>query len=57
MTSNIAIARGALDNIPPIALASSRWFLVFLVFLPFVYSTLIKKKKNLLRKNFLNYFF
>ena len=45
MTSNIAIARGALDNIPPIALASSRWFLVFLVFLPFVYSTLIKKKK------------
>ena len=41
MTSNIAIARGALDNIPPIALASSRWFLVFLVFLPFVYSTLI----------------
>ena len=56
MTSNIAIARGALDNIPPIALASSRWFLVFLVFLPFVYSTLIKKK-NLLRKNFLNYLF
>ena len=56
MTSNIAIARGALDNIPPIALASSRLFLVFLVFLPFVYSTLIKKK-NLLRKNFLNYFF
>ena len=52
MTSNIAIARGALDNIPPIALASSRWFLVFLVFLPFVYSTLIKKKKFIKKEFF-----
>ena len=32
MTSNIAIARGAFENIPPVALACSRWLLVFLVF-------------------------
>ncbi|MEL0125293.1 MAG: EamA/RhaT family transporter, partial [Alphaproteobacteria bacterium] len=31
MTSNIAIARGALGNIPPISLAFSRWLLVFLI--------------------------
>ena len=47
MTSNIAIARGALGNISPVALASSRWMLVFLVFIPFVYQSILKKKKYL----------
>lgn len=44
MTSNIAIAKGALGNIPPVALAFWRWFFVFLFILPFVYSELKKKK-------------
>ncbi len=44
MTSNIAIAKGALGNIPPVALAFWRWFFVFLFVLPFVYSELKKKK-------------
>ncbi len=47
MTSNIAIARGAFGNIPPVALASSRWLLVFLVFFPFIYHSILKKKKYL----------
>ena len=45
MTSNIAIARGAFENIPPVALACSRWLLVFLVFFPFIYKSILKKKK------------
>ena len=56
MTSNIAIARGALGNIPPVALASSRWMLVFLVFIPFVYQSILKKKKYL-KKEFWKLFF
>ena len=45
MTSNLAIARGALGNIPPVTLACSRWLIVFLIFFPFVYQTIQKKKK------------
>ncbi|WP_440694753.1 DMT family transporter [Candidatus Pelagibacter sp. HIMB109] len=45
MTSNIAIARGALGNIPPISLAFSRWLLVFLIIFPFIYQSIFKKKK------------
>ena len=45
MTSNIAIARGAFENIPPVALACSRWLLVFLVFFPFIYKSILRKKK------------
>jgi len=56
MTSNIAVARGALGNIPPVALACSRWLLVFLVFIPFVYKPIIKKKKYL-KKEFWKLFF
>ena len=56
MTSNIAVARGALGNIPPVALACSRWLLVFLFFIPFVYKPIIKKKKYL-KKEFWKLFF
>ena len=38
MTSNIAIAKGALGNIPPVSLAFWRWLVVCLIILPFVYS-------------------
>jgi len=50
MTSNIAIARGAFENIPPIALASSRWMLVFFIFFPFIYNSIVKKKLFLIKE-------
>ncbi|MAK12670.1 MAG: EamA family transporter [Candidatus Pelagibacter sp.] len=56
MTSNLAIARGALGNIPPISLACSRWIIVFLVFFPFIYQN-IKKKKKYFKKEFWQLFF
>ena len=45
MTSNIAIARGAFGNVPPVSLAFSRWLLVFLIIFPFIYQSILKKKK------------
>ena len=48
MTANIAIAKGALGNVPPVSLAFWRWFVVFLIIIPFVLSEIIKKKEFIL---------
>ena len=48
MTSNIAIAKGAFGNIPPVSLAFWRWFFVFLFILPFVFAELKKNKKYII---------
>ena len=51
MTSNIAIARGAFGNVPPVSLAFSRWLLVFLIIFPFIYQSILKKKKYLKKES------
>jgi len=43
MASNLIVARGGVQFVPPISLAFMRWALVFLIILPFVY---LKIKKN-----------
>ena len=43
MASNIIVARGGVEYVPPISLAFWRWTLVFLILLPFTYVSL---KKN-----------
>jgi len=50
MTSNIAIAKGALGNIPLVSLAFWRWFFVFLIIVPFVFKEINKNKKYLLQE-------
>ena len=50
MTSNIAIAKGALGNIQPVSLAFWRWFFVFLIIVPFVFKEINKNKKYLLQE-------
>ena len=50
MTSNIAIAKGALGNIPPVSLAFWRWLVVCLIILPFVYSEIKKNQKYILQE-------
>ena len=50
MTANIAIAKGALGNVPPVSLAFWRWFAVFLIIIPFVLSEIIKKKEFILEE-------
>ena len=47
MASNLVVARGGVEFVPPISLAFWRWTVVFLILLPFTYITL---KKNNIRK-------
>ena len=47
MASNLIIARGAVELIPPISLAFWRWLLCFVILLPFTF--------NYLNRNFLLY--
>ena len=47
MASNLIIARGATESIPPISLAFWRWLFCFIILLPFTF--------NYLKKNFILY--
>ena len=56
MATNIIVARGGVEYVPPISLAFWRWFFVFLILLPFFYSEIYKKRK-FLKKEFNKLFF
>ena len=45
MASNLIVARGGVEYVPPISLAFWRWTVVFYYLLPFTYSSLIKNSK------------
>ena len=44
MASNIIVARGGVEFVPPISLAFWRWLTVFIILFPFVYNEIFKKK-------------
>jgi drug/metabolite transporter (DMT)-like permease len=50
MTGNIAIAKGALGNVPPVSLAFWRWFVVFLLVAPFVFREIYKKREYIIEE-------
>ena len=52
MASNLVVARGAADFVPPISLAFWRWLVCFLILLPFTFKYLFKNYKSY--KNELN---
>ena len=54
MASNLVVARGGVEFIPPISLAFWRWLTVFFILLLFNYKIFLKKKLYL--KNIKNYF-
>jgi drug/metabolite transporter (DMT)-like permease len=56
MASNLIVARGGVEYVPPISLAFWRWTVVVLLFLPFTYSLLIKNSK-IIKKEFKKLFF
>ena len=56
MATNIIVARGGVEYVPPISLAFWRWLTVFIVLFPF-FSGEILKKKNQLNKESLKLFF
>jgi len=45
MASNLIVARGGVEYVPPISLAFWRWTIVFLILLTFNYTALINKHK------------
>ena len=56
MASNLVVARGGVEYVPPISLAFWRWTLVFLILLPFTYASL-KKNYYFLKKEYKKLFF
>ena len=56
MASNLVVARGGVEHVPPISLAFWRWTLVFLILLPFTYVAL-KKNYKILKKEYKKLFF
>ena len=47
MASNLVVARGGVEYVPPISLAFWRWFFVFLILIPFTYQIIFKNIKYL----------
>ena len=56
MATNIIVARGGVEYVPPISLAFWRWLTVFLILLPFFYNEILKNKKYI-NKEFWKLFF
>ena len=56
MASNLVVARGGVEFVPPISLAFWRWTLVFLILLPFTY-ILLKKNYKIMKKEYKKLFF
>jgi len=56
MATNIIVARGGVEYVPPISLAFWRWLTVFFILFPFFFNEIFKKK-NQLNKEFWKLFF
>ena len=46
MASNLIVARGGVEYVPPISLAFWRWAAVFLMLLPFTFNSLKKNSQK-----------
>jgi len=56
MASNLVVARGGIEYVPPISLAFWRWVFVFLILLPFTYLSL-RKNYTIIKKEYQKLFF
>ena len=56
MASNIIVARGGVEYVPPVSLAFWRWLTVFVILAPFFFDEIIKKRKKF-KKEFSQLFF
>ena len=56
MASNIIVARGGVEYVPPISLAFWRWLTVFIILIPFFFNEINKKKKYLKSETFKLFF-
>ena len=56
MASNLVVARGGVEFVPPISLAFWRWTIVFLILIPFTYLSL-KRNYKIIQKEYKKLFF
>ena len=56
MASNIIVARGGVEYVPPVSLAFWRWLTVFIILAPFFFDEIIKKKKEFKKETFKLFF-
>jgi drug/metabolite transporter (DMT)-like permease len=56
MASNLVVARGGVEIVPPISLAFWRWTVVFIIILPFIYLSL-KKNFKIIKNEYKKLFF
>jgi drug/metabolite transporter (DMT)-like permease len=56
MASNLIVARGGVEHVPPISLAFWRWVLVFFILLPFTFNSL-KKNFKFIKQEYKQLFF
>ena len=56
MASNLVVARGGVEFVPPISLAFWRWITVFLILLPFTFNSL-KKNFGFIKQEYKKIFF
>ena len=56
MASNIIVARGGVEYVPPVSLAFWRWLTVFIILMPFFFYEIIKKKKEFKKETFKLFF-
>ena len=52
MASNIIVARGGVEYVPPVSLAFWRWLTVFLILLPFFFNEISNKRKQFKKESF-----
>ena len=56
MASNLVVARGGVEYVPPLSLAFWRWVTVFVILLPFTFSALVKNIE-IIKKEYKQLFF
>ena len=56
MASNIIVARGGVDYVPPVSLAFWRWLTVFVILMPFFFDEIFRKKKQFKKESFKLFF-
>ncbi len=56
MASNIIVARGGVEYVPPVSLAFWRWLTVFLILIPFFFNEIIKKREQFKKESFRLFF-
>tara|TARA_B100000963_G_scaffold356347_1_gene376285 strand:+ start:26 stop:931 length:906 start_codon:yes stop_codon:yes gene_type:complete len=56
MASNIIVARGGVEYVPPVSLAFWRWLTVFIILMPFFFNEIILKKEEFKKESFQLFF-